>query len=132
MELTNEIYAAEPLEENIRPEIRREALEMLTLMLAPMTPHLSEELWEMLGHTGGLWTQSWPQFSEDLARETQVEIPVQVNGRLRGKVKVPAGAGEADVVTQAKTEPSVAAHVAGKQVKKIIFVPDKLVNIVVA
>ena len=74
----------------------------------------------------------WPKYDPQLAREEALEIPVQVNGRLRGKVKVPAGAGEADVVTQAKTEPSVAAHVAGKQVKKIIFVPDKLVNIVVA
>jgi len=132
MELTNEIYAAEPLEENIRPEIRREVLEKLTLMLAPMTPHLSEELWEMLGHSDGLWKQSWPQFSEDLARDNEVEIPVQVNGRLRGKVKVPAGAGEADVVALAKADPSVAAHLAGKQIKKIVFVPDKLLNIVVA
>jgi leucyl-tRNA synthetase len=130
MELTNEIYAAEPLEENIRLEVRREALEMLTLMLAPMTPHLSEELWEMLGHTDGLWTQSWPQFSEDLARENEVEIPVQVNGRLRGKVTVSAGTSEADVVAQAKAEPAVNAHLAGKQIEKIIFVPDKLVNLV--
>jgi leucyl-tRNA synthetase len=132
MELTNEIYAQEPLEENIRPEIRREALEMLTLMLAPLTPHLAEELWEMLGHNDGLWRQSWPQFSEDLARENEVEIPVQVNGRLRGKVKVPAGTPQDEVVAQAQADASVTAHLAGKQIKKVIFVPDKLVNIVVA
>ena len=131
MELTNEIYAAEPLEENIRPEIRREAVEKLTLMLAPMTPHLAEELWELLGHTEGLSAQSWPQFSEDLARENEVEIVVQVSGRLRGKVKVPAGATENEVVSQAKADPGVAPHLAGKQIKKIIFVPDKLVNLVV-
>jgi leucyl-tRNA synthetase len=130
MELTNEIYAAEPLEENIRPEIRREALEKLTLMLAPMTPHLAEELWELLGHTEGLSAQSWPQFSEDLARENEVEVVVQVNGRVRGKLKVPAGATENEVVAQAKADPAVAPHLAGKQIKKIIFVPDKLVNLV--
>lgn len=131
MELTNEIYAAEPLEPNIRPEIRREALEKLVLMLAPMTPHLSEELWEMLGHTEGLWTVSWPQYSEELARENEVEIPVQVNGRLRGKVKVAAGAAQDEVVALAQAESSVAPHVSGKQLKKIVFVPDKLLNLVV-
>jgi leucyl-tRNA synthetase len=130
MELTNEIYAQEPLEENIRSEIRREVLEMLTLMLAPMTPHLAEELWEMLGHQEGLWTVAWPQFSEDLARENEVEIPIQVNGRLRGKVKVNAGATQDEVVALAKADPAVAAHLAGKQIKKQIFVPDKLVNLV--
>src|SRR3989442_1255160 len=62
MELTNEIYAQEPLEEGVRPEIRKEVLELLTLMLAPMTPHLAEELWEMLGHKEGQWTVAWPSF----------------------------------------------------------------------
>jgi leucyl-tRNA synthetase len=132
MELTNEIYAAEPLEKNIRPEIRREALEKLTLMLAPMTPHLAEELWELLGHNEGLWTVSWPQFSEALAHENEVEIPVQVSGRVRGKVKVPAGTTQDEVVALAKADPSVAAHLSGKQIKKIVFVPDKLVNLVAA
>ena len=64
MELTNEIYAREPIEEGVRPEIRKEILEMLTLMLAPMTPHLAEELWEMLGHADGLWKASWPILAE--------------------------------------------------------------------
>jgi leucyl-tRNA synthetase len=131
MELTNEIYAQEPLEENIRPEIKREALEKLTLMLAPMTPHLAEELWEMLGHKEGLSVVAWPQFSEDLARENEVEVVVQINGRVRGKVKVPAGADQDAVVAQAKADASVATHLAGKQIKKTIFVPDKLVNLVV-
>jgi leucyl-tRNA synthetase len=131
MELTNEIYSQEPLEQNIRPEIAREALEKLTLMLAPMTPHLSEELWEMLGHEGGLSAVSWPAFSEELARDSEVEIPVQVNGRLRGKVKVSAGASEDEVVRLAKADSAAASHLAGKQIRKIIFVPDKLLNLVV-
>ncbi|MGA2813774.1 MAG: class I tRNA ligase family protein, partial [Candidatus Acidiferrum sp.] len=126
----NEIYAQEPLDGNIRPEIRREALEMLTLMLAPMTPHLAEELWEMLGHREGLWTVAWPQFSEELARENEVEIPIQVNGRLRGKVKINAGATEEEVVAWAKGDPAVATHLAGKHIQKIVFVRDKLVNLV--
>src|SRR4029077_10582000 len=94
MELTNEIYGAEPLENAVRPEVRREVLELLTLMLAPMTPHLSEELWEMLGHTDGLWKASWPTHNEDFAREDELEIPVQVNGKVRGRLKIAAGAKE--------------------------------------
>jgi leucyl-tRNA synthetase len=132
MELTNEIYAQEPLEEGVRPEVRKEVLELLTLMLAPMTPHLSEELWEMLGHEEGLWKTGWPAFSEELARENEVEVVVQVNGRVRGKVKVAAGTGEEEVAALSLADPEIARHVAGKRIVKRIFVPDKLLNLVVA
>jgi len=131
MELTNAIYAAEPLEENLRPEVRKEVLELVTLMLAPMTPHLAEELWEMLGHSDGLWNASWPAFNPELAKEEEVEIVVQVNGKVRGRVKAAAGTGQEDVLKLAQTEPGVAAHLAGKTVRKVIFVADKLLNIVV-
>ncbi len=134
MELTNEIYAAEPLEQGARPEVRREVLEMLTLMLAPMVPHLAEELWEKLGHTEGLWNAKWPYLGVDrveLAREDEVEIPVQVNGRVRGRVKVAAGAGEEEVVKLALADPGVAHHADGKRIVKKVFVPDRLLNLVV-
>src|SRR6266704_1376559 len=134
MELTNEIYAAEPLEQGARPEVRREVLEMLTLMLAPMVPHLAEELWEKLGHTEGLWNAKGPYLGVDrveLAREDEVEIPVQVNGRVRGRVKVAAGAGEEEVVKLALADPGVAHHADGKRIVKKIFVPDRLLNLVV-
>jgi leucyl-tRNA synthetase len=132
MELTNEIYLQEPLEEGVRQEVRKELLELLTLMLAPMTPHLAEELWEMLGHAGGLWTAGWPAFDEALTREDEVEIPVQVNGRLRGKVKVPVGTSGDEVEKLAKADPVIAPHLAGKSIVKRIFVPNKLLNLVVA
>ncbi len=132
MELTNAIYAAEPLEENLRPEVRKEVLELVTLMLAPMTPHLAEELWEMLGHSGGLWTVGWPAFNSELAKDEEVEIVVQVNGRVRGKVKVAAGASEDEVLTLAQAESGVAAHLAGQKIFKMVYVQDKLLNIVVA
>src|SRR5260370_35180532 len=92
--LTKEIYAQEPRVEGVRPEVLREILEMLSLMLAPMTPHLAEELWEMLGHSDGLWNAEWPYLGVEqvkLAHNAEVEIPVQVNGRVRGRVKVEAG-----------------------------------------
>jgi leucyl-tRNA synthetase len=132
MELTNEIYLQEPLEEGVRLEVRKELLELLTLMLAPMTPHLAEELWEMLGHTRGLWTASWPAFDEALTREDEVEIPVQVNGRLRGKVKVAVGTSGDEVEKLALADPSIAPHLACKSIVKRIFVPNKLLNLVVA
>jgi leucyl-tRNA synthetase len=134
MELTNEIYLAEPLENGVRPEIRKEVLQILTLLLAPMTPHIAEEMWEMLGNTDGLWNASWPVLADsqlDLAKDNEVEIPIQVNGRVRATLKVPAGANEADVVTKAKADPAVARHIEGKRIVKVIFVPNKLLNLVV-
>jgi leucyl-tRNA synthetase len=131
MTLHNEIDAAEPLAEGVRPEVRKEVLELLTLMLAPMTPHLAEELWEMLGHSDGLSNVAWPQFNAGLAKENEVEIVVQVNGRVRGKLKAEAGSSEAALVSKALADPAVAGHVAGKEVVKRIVVKDKLVNLVV-
>jgi leucyl-tRNA synthetase len=132
MELANEIHAHEPLEEGVRPEVRREVLELLTLMLAPMTPHLAEELWEMLGHDKGLSAAAWPAFNSEFAREEEVEVVIQVNGRVRGKLKVSAGIAEKELVTLALAEQFVLQHLNGKRVVKQIFVPDKLLNLVVA
>jgi leucyl-tRNA synthetase len=131
MELTNAIYAAEPLEKNVRPELRREVLELLTLMLAPMTPHLSEELWEMLGHSEGLWTVSWPAFNAELAKDEEVEIAVQINGRVRGRLKAAAGLAQEEVVALAKKDPAVASYLEGKRIVKVIYVQDRLLNLVV-
>jgi leucyl-tRNA synthetase len=128
MELTNAVYAAE---NSVSAEVRKDVLEILVLLLAPMTPHLAEELWEMLGHSGGLWTVSWPAFNPELAKDEEVEIVVQVLGKVRGRLRVAAGASEEEVVPLAKADPGVAAHLAGKSVVKIIFVKDKLLNLVV-
>jgi leucyl-tRNA synthetase len=134
MELVNEIYALEPLDRNVRPEIRKEVLQILTLLLAPMTPHLAEELWEMLGHDDGLWNATWPDLIEgqiELAKDEEVEIPVQVNGKVRGRVTVPTGASQDEVMKRAQVDTGVAAHLAEKTIRKVIFVVDKLLNIVV-
>ncbi len=128
MELTNAMYAAD---ESVRAEVRKEVLEILVLMLAPMTPHLSEELWEILGHTGGVWTVRWPSYDPALAKGEEVEIVVQVLGKVRGRVKVVAGAGEDEVLSLARADAGVAGHLAGKSIAKVIFVKDKLLNLVV-
>jgi len=131
MELVNAIYAAEPLGEGVRPAVQKEILELVTLMLAPMTPHLAEELWEMLGHAEGLWAVAWPGINEELAKEDEVEIPVQVNGKVRGRVNVPAGSLQDEVMKRAAADAGVAGHLAGKTVRKVIFVADKMLNVVV-
>ncbi|HEX8871467.1 MAG TPA: leucine--tRNA ligase, partial [Candidatus Acidoferrum sp.] len=130
MDLTNALYSAGSAEDGVRADVRQEVLEILVLMLAPMTPHLAEELWEMLGHSGGLWTASWPAFNAELAKDEEVEIVVQVSGRVRGKLKAAAGSSQEDVWKLAQADAAVAGHLAGKTVKKVIYVQDKLMNIV--
>jgi leucyl-tRNA synthetase len=103
----------------------------LILLLAPFAPYLAHELWETLGERGNLLRAPWPKCNPDLAKEEELEIPVQVNGKLRGLVVVPAGADEAFVKERALADPKVKAAIAGKQIMKVIFVPGKLLNIVV-
>jgi leucyl-tRNA synthetase len=132
MELINEIQEQEPLEEGMRPEIAKEVFELLILMLNPMVPHLSEELWEILGHTGDtLAHAAWPKFVPELAAEDQVEIVVQVNGRVKGKVSVEAGLEQDELRKRALSDPKIAKLLEGQRVLKVIVVPDKLVNFVV-
>jgi leucyl-tRNA synthetase len=131
MELVNEIHAQEPLGEGACPEVVKEVLELLTLMIAPMAPHLAEEMWEMLGHKGGLARAAWPAYRAELAAESQVEVVVQINGRVRGKIVVDAGLDQELLAERALAEPKVSELLDGKSVVKRIVVPDKLVNLVV-
>ena len=96
-----------------------------------MAPYLAHELWEMTGETSNLLKAPWPKYDAALAAEDEIEIPVQVNGKLRGLVVVPAGATEDQIKQTALADAKVQAAIAGKQVAKIIVVPKKLVNIVV-
>jgi leucyl-tRNA synthetase len=131
MTLVNTLQELEPLDHDMSPAVLKHALEILVLMITPMTPHIAEELWQILGHSKTLTHESWPKYSEDLAREDVFEVIVQVNGRLRGKVMVEDGLAEADLVALAKADEKVARELAGKQIVKTIVVPNKLVNIVV-
>jgi leucyl-tRNA synthetase len=108
-------------------EVRRD----LVLLLAPFAPYLAHELWEMLGETGSLLKAPWPKYDAALAKEEEVEIPVQVNGKLRSRVTVPADASETFVIERALADEKVQSMIAGKQIVKKIYVPGKLLNIVV-
>jgi len=130
MELANELQAQEPLEQDAAPPVVKEVLNLLTLMLAPMAPHLAEELWEMLGYSGGLGAAAWPAYQARLAEEEQVEVVIQINGRVRGKIQVEAGLGANELSERALADPRIAQLIAGQRVVKKIIVPNKLVNIV--
>jgi len=108
------------------------AVRALLSVLNPFAPHLSEELWERLGGEGLLAEVAWPSYDPALLVEEEVEMPVQVNGKLRDKIVVPKDAPAADIERAAQAAPNVLPHLEGKAVKKIVVVPGRLVNIVVA
>jgi leucyl-tRNA synthetase len=144
MELVNELYAGEgnagegpvrvrpgqaraPLPLPLLAEVQRK----LVLLLAPFAPYLAHELWEMLGEKSDLLREPWPKFDPELAKEDEIEIPVQVNGKLRGKVVVAPDAPESEVIAKALADEKVQTYIAGKQFVRKIYVPNKLVSIVV-
>jgi leucyl-tRNA synthetase len=112
--------------------VAREAVESLIVMLSPFAPHTMEELWEVYGHTDGLIGARWPEFDPDVARAEELEIPVQVNGKLRGVVRVAPGIADADLEKIALADPNVRAHTAGKTIKKVVIVKGRLVSVVAA
>jgi leucyl-tRNA synthetase len=116
---------------NIPPEDLAEVKRDLVLLLAPFAPYLAHELWETLGERESLLKAPWPKYDPALAKEDEVEIPVQVNGKLRSVVVVPAGSSEEIIRDAALSDAKIKAAIAGKQIVKKIVVPGKLVNIVV-
>ncbi|MEA2538984.1 MAG: leucyl-tRNA synthetase, partial [Acidobacteriaceae bacterium] len=135
MELVNEITAAEPGLADMPPEVSARLMAAivpsLILLLAPFAPYLAAELWTEIGGVGALLRHPWPSFDPDLAREEELEVPVQVNGKLRAVVRLLPGAGNEAMQQAALAEPKVQAAIAGKQMIKVVVVPDKLINIVV-
>ncbi|MGH9776103.1 MAG: leucine--tRNA ligase [Candidatus Acidiferrales bacterium] len=132
MELVNEMQAQEPLEEGADPVVVKRALEMTVEMISPIAPHIGEELWEMLGHDGGVTRAGWPGYRQELAKEEQFDVIIQINGRVRGKMQVDEGIGEDELAERAKKDPRIVPLIAGKKIAKTIVVPRKLVNLVVA
>jgi leucyl-tRNA synthetase len=133
MELVNEMYSAEPAiaAGEISPAFLREVQRDLVLLLAPFAPYLAHELWEHMGEKSNLLKAPWPTYEAALAKEDEIEIPVQVNGKLRSKVVVAAGTSDDKVRELALADEKVKVFTDGKQIVKAIIVPGKLVNIVV-
>ena len=114
--------------EEVRP---RSAMQRFVLLLSPYAPHLCEELWQLLGHAETLAYEPWPEFDEALIREDTIEVPVQVNGKVRAKVSVPAESDRAMLEQSARANDRIAELLADKQVLKVVVVPGRLVNFVV-
>jgi leucyl-tRNA synthetase len=149
MELVNELYAfcgrpgcsllaremenPETVGMSVRPEtvaVLKESIEALVLMLSPFAPHMAEELWECLGHAGGVAAAGWPSFDEDVAKPDAIVVPVQVNGKVRGRLNVPADTSEDQLRQMALADPQAAKYLEGKQVKKVVVVGGRLVSVV--
>jgi leucyl-tRNA synthetase len=147
MELVNEIYAfadgrgLRPVGRDDEPPavvsrmetaaVLREAIEALVLLISPFTPHLSEELWERFGRTGGIVGAGWPPFDPDVAREEEIEVPVQVNGKVRARVTVPEEASDADIEAAARSAPQVLPYLRDMEIVKVVVAKGRLVSIVV-
>ena len=113
-----------------------EAVETLVLLLSPFAPHIAEEAWEILGnfehHRKCISLASWPKFDESLCVDTTAVVAIQVNGKMRGKVEMEKSLEESAAMQLAQEQPSVNKFMEGKQVKKVIYIPGKILNIVVA
>ena len=136
MELTNEIYAfdqsAEKSEQatELDSQLAREAIESLIAMLTPFAPHMAEEMWEAYGHSESLALTPWPRFNHDLAREEEIEVAVQVSGKLRSRIFASPEATDDELRSRALSDEKVLAATAGREVVKVIVIPRKLVNVV--
>jgi leucyl-tRNA synthetase len=133
MELVNELTAADAAiaEGKIPAATVASILESVILTLAPFAPHLAAELWEQIGHKDGILRHAWPKFDEALTREDEIEVPVQINGKLRGLIRVAVDASREVLEAAARADEKVQAALAGKTVVKVIVVPGKLINFVV-
>ena len=133
MELVNELYAFTDKGERSAQagKVAREAIESLIVMLSPFSPHTMEELWQMYDHADGLGAASWPSFDADVAKAEELEILVQVNGKLRGVLRVPPTITDAELEQIALADANVQSHIAGKTVRKVVIVKSRLVSIVV-
>ncbi|MEO2067955.1 MAG: class I tRNA ligase family protein, partial [Desulfurobacteriaceae bacterium] len=130
MELFNEVHKFSPKTPKDK-EVLKEAIEKLIIMLSPFTPHIAEEMWEITGHEKLLAESKWPEVDESALKVDEIEIPVQVNGKVRGKIVIPADASEDLVKDLALENEKIKKYVEGKSIVKFIYVKGRLVNIVV-
>jgi leucyl-tRNA synthetase len=133
MELVNAIYLVpRPGKSDTKAlSVIREALETTVVLLAPIVPHITEELWQMLGHHKLLCEVSWPAYNESVASEEEMIVVIQINGKLRSRITVPVGEDPEKIKAAALAEEKIKVLIKDTAVKKVIYVPNKLVNIVV-
>ncbi len=132
MEMVNEAYDYSANEGgDVKLPVLRSAIETLLLLIAPFAPHVAEELWEAIGGTASIANMPWPEYDPEAIKAVQLMVVIQVNGKVRNKLTLPAGASKKEIETAALTDPKIREHTKGKEPKKVIVVQGKLVNIVV-
>jgi len=131
MELLNSVYEYVDQEDHPQPELLEEVLKTMALLLSPFAPHFAEEMWESLGEKEHLTFAPWPQFDPELAREEGIKIVIQVNGKVRSRFSALPGISKEEMETLALEDEKTKAFIEGKAIRKVIVVPQKLVNIVV-
>jgi len=130
MELINEMYKYKELDTR-NDGIIKEGIETIVTILAPFTPHVGEELWQMIGKEGSIFDISWPEFDESALVKDEVEVVVQINGKVRAKLSVGANMTKEEMEKVALENDKVQASIGDKTVVKVIAIPKKLINIVV-
>ncbi|HEX8182485.1 MAG TPA: leucine--tRNA ligase [Candidatus Saccharimonadales bacterium] len=130
MELVNELFRIKAAHSYTSSDWKP-TLESLVQLLAPLAPHITEELWQQLGHDVSVHTSSWPVYDEQYLRQDSMTIVVQINGKLRAEISVSSDASQDDIVSMAQSDSKVVAYIAGQMIRKTIYVPGKLVNFVV-
>jgi leucyl-tRNA synthetase len=131
MELVNRLYVIKTQEDIFESRDWKWALETLLQLLAPFAPHITEELWAEVGHKESIHLSKWPVYDEKYLKQDTITIAIQVNGKLRSDVKVPADATEDMIVEAAKKEPKASGYLKDQKIRKTIYVPGRLVNFVV-
>jgi leucyl-tRNA synthetase len=130
MELMNELTSFGPASDEDQA-VFRFAIERVLLLLSPFSPHVAEEMWEAIGNRPSIFEQNWPEWDEDAAKEEQIELVVQVNGKLRSRILISVGMADEAVQKIALEDQRVKEMIGGKLIKKVIVVKGKLVNIVI-
>jgi leucyl-tRNA synthetase len=131
MQCVNDLYRLKQANGFAAADTWRFALESLCMLLAPFAPHITEEMWHDLGHQDSIHADHWPMYEEKYLTSDTVTIVVQINGKVRAQLQVPADISEEEIIQKAKADDKVAAHIEGKEIKKTIYVPGKLVSFVV-
>ena len=130
MSLTNELYTTQT-NTIAEPAIWDETINTLLLLIAPFCPHIAEELWEVRGNSYSIHQQSWPEYSEDFTKEENIEIPMQINGKLREHITIPRNAVENEVLELAKKLERWNEIIGSNEIIRVIYVPERLLNIVI-
>ena len=131
MQLVNELYKAKAEQGIVKSDGWKFALETLTQLIAPFAPHFAEELWYELGQEASVHISKWPAWDESLITEDTITIAVQVNGKVRAEIDIAADASEEQALNSAKAQDHIAELIKDKQIKKAIYVPGRLVSLVV-